>query len=498
MTSGTETMEKRMLEHSQNSRGLVLLTVLGLAGAIVMAIFIALYGVNQEVDSVTLPVVGRTLNGFMAIVLTCIALIVPLTANLYTPKLVTLYVRHPLIVAMLSLLLASHIICLALNFIPTSSRLNHVLVDLLALIYLLVMMGALPFLYGISRFLRPSYFVPMLTRKGLRSLRELRRGRHMEDHKDNLFEIIDVVTNMALTGMARGDRQLVLRALGALHTLLAGIIESGRGEGLDWRRSRPWFVPGLAKEGQDYLVRERVWPEAYVLAQTLKITEVATKRQHELLSELAGQLVDTARRSCEAGAGAVTELHVMTFNTLFRDAVEERDLRRFQNLSYHFRLLIEVLHAMPDRMHAAVHHLMHYARLAARDGLHFALETVLYDLGELVLSIGGKDEERAVELVQAWAGPVWQEAIAQDSNMKKVGWRTLLRTHWEARSRGLKEVADAIYWRFLSDEAIHREQLELLLEENRELHYEFNDRLMRFAHLSPAAEAAAQAFLEQW
>jgi hypothetical protein len=82
--------------------------------------------------------------------------------------------------------------------------------------------------------------------------------------------------------------------------------------------------------------------------------------------------------------------------------------------------------------------------------------------------------------------------------MKKVGWRTLLRTHWEARARGLKEAADAIYWRFLADEAIHREQLELLLEENRELHYEFNDRLMRFAHLSVAAEAEAQAFLEQW
>jgi hypothetical protein len=487
-----------MLDNAQNPRGLAWLTAIGLAGALVIAAFIAAYGVNQGVDSVTLPVVGRTLNGFMAIVLTCIALIVPLTANLYTPKLVTLYVKHPLIVAMLSLLLVSHVICLALNFIPAGSLLNRVLVDLLALIYLLVMMGALPFLYGISRFLRPSYFVPMLTRKGLRSLRELGRGRSVEDHKDNLFEIIDVVTNMALTGMARGDRQLVLRSLGALHTLLAGIIESGRGEGLDWRRSRPWFVPGMAKEGQDYLVRERVWPEAYVLAQTLKITEVATKRQHELLSELASQLVDTARRSRDTGAGAVIELHVMTFNTLLRDAVEEQDLRRFQNLSYYYRLLIEAFHAMPERMHDAARHLMHYAHMASRQGMVFAFETVVYDLGELVLSLGGVDEERAVELVQAWAGPVWQETIAQDSTRKKVGWRTILRTHWEARSLGLKEVADAIYWRFLTDEAIHREQLELLLEENRELHYEFNDRLMRFAHLSPAAEAEAQAFLEQW
>jgi hypothetical protein len=178
--------------------------------------------------------------------------------------------------------------------------------------------------------------------------------------------------------------------------------------------------------------------------------------------------------------------------------VEERDLRRFQNLSYHYRLLIGVFHQDPERMHGTVRHLMHYARFAAKQQLEFGFETVLYDLGELALSLGELNEERAVELVQAWAGPVWQEAITPEGGMKKVGWRTLLRTHWEARARGLKEVADAIYWRFLTDEAIHREQLELLLGENRELHYEFNDRLMRFAHLSPPAVAAAQAFLEQW
>ncbi len=491
-------MKTEEFRSPQNPRGLVAVTIVGFSGALVIAAFLAVYGVNQAADSVTLPVAGRTLNQFLAIVLTCIALIVPLTANLYTPKLVTLYVKHPLIVAMLSLLLGSHIICLSLNFIPAGSVLNRVLVNLLALIYLLVMTGALPFLYGISRFLRPSYFMPMLTRKGLRSLEELTRGRRVEANKDNLFETIDVVANVALTGMARGDRQLVLLSLKSLHSLLAGIITCGEEDAAAWRDSRPWFVPGLAKEGQDYLIRERVWPEAYLLAQILKVAEVATRRQHELLSEMAAHLVETARLACEAESEPVIELHVMTFNTLLREALDERDLRRFQNLSYHFRLLVQTFHQAPDRIHDALRHLMHYARLAAKVGLHFAFETVVYDLGELALSLGRRNEEHAVELIQAWSGPVWQEAIAPDSAMKKVGWRALLRTHWEARALGLKEVADAIYWRFLSDEAIHREQLELLLEDNRELHYEFNDRLMRFAHLSPAAEAEAQAFLEQW
>ncbi|MFN7957200.1 MAG: hypothetical protein U0P46_02570 [Holophagaceae bacterium] len=456
------------------------------------------FGGIKDFEPLGFSTASRTINQIMAVVMTSIALILPLTSNLYTPRLVKLYVTHPLIVGGLAVFIIGNLLVMALHFFPPGHPFVRAGIWAVAGIYLVVLAGILPYLFGISRFIRPSYFMPMLTRKGLRSLQELSRGRRFEANKDELFETIDVVTNVALTGMARGDRQLVMLALKSLHALLTGIIQCAGPELSAWRGSRPWFVPGLAKEGQDYLIRERVWPEAYVLAQVLKVSEVATRRQHELLSELAAQLVDAARLACTAGAEAVIELHVMTFNTLLREALEEKDLRRFQNLSYHYRLLIEAFHGDPDRMHDATRHLLHYARLAARQGIAFTLETVVYDLGELVLSLGRRDEARAVELIQAWAGPLWQEAIAPDSPMKKVGWRALLRTHWEARAAGLKEVAEAIFWRFLADDAIHREQLELLLEENRELHYEFNDRLMRFAHLSPPAWAEAQAFLEQW
>jgi len=298
--------------------------------------------------------------------------------------------------------------------------------------------------------------------------------------------------------MGRGDRQLVLLALESLNALLTEIIGSGEYGTYAWRSGKPFFVPGLAHEGQNFLIRERVWPEAYVLAQTLKVMEGATKRQHEIMAELAGQMVDTARLASVMQHDRVVELHIMAFNTLMREAIEEKDLRRFQNLSYHYRLLIEAFHDTPSRMHEAAQHLLHYGKIAVRQGLYFGLETVVYDLGELVLSLGRHDQERAVELVQAWAGPLWQESIDQNSTMKKVGWRTLIRVYWEAKALDLEELANSIYWRYLSDEAIHREQVELVLDENRELHFEFNDRLMRFAHLSPAAEEKAREFLESW
>jgi hypothetical protein len=128
--------------------------------------------------------------------------------------------------------------------------------------------------------------------------------------------------------------------------------------------------------------------------------------------------------------------------------------------------------------------------------MYFALETVIYDLGEAVLSLARRDQDSAVQVVQAWAGPLWQDSIQQGGHLKTAAWRVLIRVHWEARALGLETLRECLYWRYLSDETIHREQIELVLDENRELHYEFNDRLMRFAFLPPEAERLARAFAE--
>jgi hypothetical protein len=439
---------------------------------------------------------SRTLNQLSAVVATCIALIIPLTANLYSPRLVRLYVTHPMIVTGLALHFIGMLLALALNISPREHPLHVLGIYGIALIYLIVLAGALPFLYGVSQFLRPAFFMPMLTRKGVQSLRRLAAGKRTRQGVEDLVEPIDVITNIALTGMARGDRRLVLLAIQSLHSFLVEILGCGRTGPEGWRSAMPFFMPGLAQEGRDYLRRQQIWPEAYILAQMLKIMEVAGNHQHEILAELASRLVDTARRADALDLDQVVELHLMTFNTLLRDVIEAKDLRRFQNLAYYYRLVIEAFHRHPARMHEAARHLLHYAKVAHKLGIYFALETVVYDIGETVLAVAREDQERAVELVQAWAGPLWQEGLDGGPHLKKVAWRTLVRTYWEARAAGLETLAEAVYWRFLSDETIHREQVEMALDENRELHFEFNDRLMRFAHLSPEAEALALAFSE--
>lgn len=478
----------------------VLLLLAGLVVSLGAADALVRFGSADSFELLGLPTANRTLNQLTAVVLTCMALIVPLTSNLYTPKLVRLYVTHPLIISGLTVLILSNVLVMVATFFPAGHPLARPLSIAVALSYLLVLAATLPFLYGISRFLRPGYFLPLLARAGSDQLQRVGRGGEPQVATRRLFGSVDVLTNIALTGMARGDRQLVLLALQALHTLLAQIIRhDGRdrpGDG-DWRRAHACFVPGLAREGREFLTREGIWPEAYVLAQMLKVMEVATKRQHEILGELASQLVRTAQLAFERGHEAIVELHVMAFNTLLREAIDERDLRRFQNVSYHYRVLIESFRTRPPRMQRDAAHLAHYGNLAARQGLDFGLETVVYDMGDLVLSVARADAEQGLALLDQAAGALFRQSLGSGGATSRIAWRTVIRLYWEARAAGLSPLADRLQQQFLRDDAAHREQIARALGENRELHFEFNDRLMRFAHLSVDAERLARQFARQ-
>jgi len=490
-------MTNHRIGSSWNSSYSFSLLVTCVLGALVAGALLSIFGSLGEFHQSGLGLASRMLNQFTTVVVTSIALIIPLTANLYSPRLVKLYVAHPLIVVCLSALFITHLLLLVSGFVSPGFHYYRGFLRLVSVAVVLVLAGMLPFLFGISQFLRPSFFMPMLTRKAIRSLSDVLAQRRVETNSLDLFEITDVVANIALTGMARGDRQLVLLSIRSLNAILIEIVGSGRREPSPWESLRPHFVPGLAREGQAYLLDELLWPEAYLLAQLLKVMEVASKRQHELMAELAAQLVESAELASVLKRDGVVELHIMAFNSLVRESIDEKDLRRFQNLSYHYRLLIEAFLDDPVHMYEAAEHLIAYGHLAQEVGMNFGLKTVVFDMGELVLSVAQRQEERAVELVQLWAGPLWQEAIESQGTMRMVGWRTLIKVYWEAKARGLERLSETLFWRYLSDETVHREHVELVLDENRELHSEFNDRLMRFAHLSPEASAMALAFTEE-
>jgi hypothetical protein len=439
--------------------------------------------------------VNRIINQLLTVVLTAIALVIPLSSNLYSPKLVRLFLSHPLIVAGLSIVIFTQTLCLVTLMIGPEHLSYQVLAFCCYGFTLICLAGLLPFLYFVSFFLRPDFFVPLLAKRARKHIDRWGEGELVPEHGEAVFDTADMIANIALTGMHRGDKQLVLLCVHALHELLICFIKQVNDDHKGNEGMPAFFVSGLVREAQEYLREKQIWPEAYMLAKIIEVVEHTDVKHHQILAEIAQLLVASHAVAVADHREDHIEIHTMVFNALMRNSIEEKDLRKFQNLSYHFRLIIETLVYDPMWMEEAVRHLVHYGKLADAQGMPVAYKTVIYDIGELTLSLIKVEDHAATQFVEQHAGPIWFEAIHRGGGLEIAARRCIVRLYWEAQAAEIDHLCELLMENFLNDEDLHRETLEKILANNRPLHWEFNDRLLKLAHISPAAEAKAWEFV---
>lgn len=436
---------------------------------------------------------SRSLNSIFGAVLTSIALVISLTSNLYTPRLVQLFLTHPIILAGLAIMTSAHMAMATAMFFPDDSALHTPLLAVSTFLAYAAYAGILPFLYVVSQFLRPSYFLPLLTKKTVRKIQKIHVTKRPELYNEQINGHIDVITNIAFTGLNRGDRQLALLTIDCLHTILMTIIALDKKDAMRWRGLKPFYTASLATEGQDYLEKHKIWPEAYLLGQLVQIMDLVEARQSELLSVTAEKLVHSLQLSLKQNSEHAIELHILVFNSLMRLALDEKDLRKFQIMSYHYRVLIDVT-SQHQRWHNEIaRHFLHYGKLAQKLGIPFAIDTVIYDIGEVTIELAKKDEFNALNFLHLYAGPAWQRVIKNDGPATSSAWRSMIRVYWESHASEHVLLAETLRAEFIDDEMHHR-QLKKIIEDNRPLHWEYNDRLLRFAYLSPKAEQLAANF----
>ena len=286
---------------------------------------------------------------------------------------------------------------------------------------------------------------------------------------------------------------LALLTLGCLHDILNEVICLDRKKSQRWRDQKPFYSSSLAKEGREFLRSTAIWPEAYILGQIVQIMDQTDARQNELLAATAERLVQSLKLANKNHCEATVEMHIIVFNSLMRLALEDKDLRKFQNLSYYYRVMIETTCENQRWMNEITRHLLHYGKMAYKAKLPFALDTVLYDLGDIILSLAEQDEYTALTFLHIYAGPAWMKAIGDASNEASSAWRAMIRVFWEATAREYVLISETLRSEFL-DDTQHRRHLQKIIEDNRPLHWEYNDRLLRFNYLTPEAEKQAANF----
>ncbi len=434
-------------------------------------------------------------NAFWGAVLTAIVLIISLTSNTYTPRLSTIFVNQPVtILGLGTILLCNFSFVLGTFIAPENPNYNLRVFFSLGLTFI-VIGGIIPYLFYLSQFMRPRFFLPILEKEILDGLRELALVKFNEDNQEEVFENIHVLTNISSTAVKKDDKSVVVIITDMLVGILLELIHLRGKEKTNWKIQNPVFPSGVSEEARYYLEKNKIWPEYFIISKCLRLTLELDRKQYVLVSHLMENLLKSMDEAMGRGFDDIVEMHIMTFNTILRGSIDNDNLIGFQSICYYFRLAIEILQENKSLMSFASKSFIHYGNMCSRKRAKIWRETILFDLGRIILFLAYVEEEIGIEFYENFVARAWRRDFQREDSFGKTAWRAIIKTYWEAKAKNFKKLSEKILNDFVSkDISKHIESIKYLLSYSRELHWEINDRLVSFNHLSSAAEKIAKEF----
>jgi hypothetical protein len=152
----------------------------------------------------------------------------------------------------------------------------------------------------------------------------------------------------------------------------------------------------------------------------------------------------------------------------------------------------------PEFWTVAIKSLKHYCKRAVEMDMRAAKEALFYDVGEIIFHIGEKrGQKAALEIYQNYFKQIWEEEFFTESHMGKVARRAVVKAYWTFEYKGWNDLSHRLKKDFLLDDNLHVETLDYLLKIKVKLHWEFNDRLLRFPYMPKKARELSKKFHER-
>ena len=351
--------------------------------------------------------ISRTFNQLMTVVIMALAIAVPLTANMYTPKLLEIFLGDRLNRVVLGLILFSTV-----NTLWVAARVakGHVPRFGVALTFVLVLACfavVLPYFFYVFRFLHPGHILERLRQSATRRVRELpelaRNGKVTALQAD-LRERIEHIASLGMRSLDRADREV---AQGALNSIAAAMEAYSEVKGrlpAAWFKTRFDDTMRMSGEAVRALEESRTWVETECL-QLVELLFLATMAEATDLVGAACQVVrQVGMRATRDEDGPVLELARHFLHSFLRAAINKPDVRSAYHVLYQYRLFAEqLLREAPESVAEMARRLRYYADVAVQARLPFVAETIAYDLGTLSYQAREADSPTFEALVTAFA-----------------------------------------------------------------------------------------------
>lgn len=345
--------------------------------------------------------VSRAFNNLTAMVLTFIALAVPITANMYTPKLIEIFIRDKVNIAAMVFFagMGAHAVFgQAVMYEQWHPAVMYAVLWSSGVAGFAVL---IPYYFYVLAFLNPVTIIRRVTDAILAEFADIAaRRRPAPEARRRLDQEVLNLGNVILRAVDRADRDVSLDAIRGLERAVVRYGEIKPSLDAAWFDVEPALFTGSSHDAVAYIVRDRVWVEQKCLHQLYLAYSSALAKMPDALSAISGMNRRVAEAAQRRGDAQVVALCVRYFNTFLREAVKKRDVHAVYDVfSQYASLAKDLLAPGPDEALAIARYFRHYADIARGQGTAFVHELVAYDLGALVESAFEVKSARRADLL---------------------------------------------------------------------------------------------------
>jgi len=436
------------------------------------------------------------LAAVLAIAITVVAIVVELAANRYSHRITSLFVREPVNIVVMSFFVIATIqsvwAALTLDANPQAAVLPNagLLISMIMVTASLIML--LPYFAFVLSFLSPVSVIDNIRDAAVDAVRNSDR-KSIEKAKISICDGIDELQDIARRAAELGDRAVAMASINALSDLLRSYLDARESLDDGWFRiddlvaHDPDFV-SISRTSIREIENDKTWVEVKIMRQYLDLISSSNPSSRDITYLIA---INTKQISVAAigNRPQLVELCIHCFNSYLRATINNKDQRTTYYIMNQYRLLAEALlrRGKNETAHEIAVHMQFYGNLGFKMRMPFLLEVAAYDIVHLIEECVVSKSDLVDDLL-ALILELDQEIKEEPNEESLLGVRRAqIQLAAFFMEQGFEQRAKRICYDLKTEQFARLDSLkESLRTENRPQYWEFTDRGVNFAYLSPA------------
>jgi hypothetical protein len=330
-----------------------------------LPLFYPLYLVDAKATLASVGSLAEVINSLFGIIITVVAIIVNLSANRYTQKIIDIFIREKINIVILSLFsIASLYGIWIINSIQSWQASDYYTPRIQILFYLFLISVSIlvivPYFYYVFQFLRPENIISKIKKQTIDSLKKaskLKNRPHKIEHiektiKPKIIENLNQLTEICKSSVKEADQSLALSAVTTLNDILKFYIDAKESHLKSHARlpyHKEWYLEidpyflGINRPIIDELKIQKYWFEYKILQEFESIFVYSFEKDSKMAYQTAINFTDVSKVCVGHKDFIFFHYIVRYFNTLLKACIVQLDVQNTIYVFYQYYLACKYL-----------------------------------------------------------------------------------------------------------------------------------------------------------